>query len=38
MRDDRLVIPRGDTRVEEGDRVVVFALPGALDALDKLFK
>ncbi len=38
MRDDRVMIPRGDTRVQEGDRVVVFALPGALDALDKLFK
>jgi trk system potassium uptake protein TrkA len=37
MHEDRLVIPRGDTRVQAGDRVVVFALPGALDALDKLF-
>lgn len=38
MRGDRVLIPRGDSRVQEGDRVVVFALPGALDALDKLFK
>ncbi len=37
MHEDRIIIPRGDTRVQAGDRVVVFALPGALDALDKLF-
>ena len=37
MHEERLVIPRGDTHVSAGDRVVVFALPGALDALDRLF-
>ncbi len=38
MRENELFIPHGDTRIEPGDKVVVFALPQALDELEKLFK
>jgi len=37
LREGQLVIPRGDTRVNAGDRAVVFTLPGAIDDLDRLF-
>jgi trk system potassium uptake protein TrkA len=38
LHEDRLVIPKGDTRVETGDKVVVFSLPQALDDVEKLFQ
>lgn len=37
IRGKEVVIPRGDTQVEDGDRVVVFALPEAVEAVEKLF-
>ena len=37
LRDGKLVIPNGETRILPGDRTVVFALPDALTELDKLF-
>lgn len=37
-RGDQVIIPRGDTRVERGDRVVVFALPAAIDATTDFFR
>jgi len=38
VREDELVIPRGDTQVQAADRVVVFSLPGALNNVTKQFK
>lgn len=38
MRQDEFIVPKGDTRLQAGDRVVVFALPNALAAVEKLFK
>jgi len=38
MRGDEIIIPKGDTRITGGDRVVVFSLPGAMASVDKLFK
>ena len=38
QRGDEVIIPRGDTRVERGDRVVVFALPAAIDATTDFFR
>jgi trk system potassium uptake protein TrkA len=38
MHDDQLVIPRGDTKIEPGDKVVVFAQPQAMDDVEKLFQ
>jgi len=38
MRDNELIIPHGDTQIRSGDKVVVFALPQALDELEKLFQ
>lgn len=38
MRGDEMLIPKGDTHVRAGDRVVVFTLPSAMDSVDKLFK
>jgi trk system potassium uptake protein TrkA len=38
MRDDEFIVPMGDTQVQSGDRVVMFTLPGALAAVEKLFK
>lgn len=31
QRGEEIVIPRGDTRIEAGDRLVVFALPSAIE-------
>ena len=36
-RDGALVVPRGNTEIEHGDRVVVFALPATLPAVEKAF-
>lgn len=38
VRGDEFVVPMGDTRVQSGDRVVMFTLPSALPAVEKLFK
>jgi len=37
LRGNHVLIPRGDTHLKDGDRVVVFALPKALAAVQKLF-
>jgi trk system potassium uptake protein TrkA len=37
FRDNRLVVPTGQTQLRRGDRAVVFALPQAVDELDHLF-
>lgn len=37
MRNDRLIIPQGNTKIKAKDRVVVFALPEALPKIDRLF-
>lgn len=37
LRNERVLIPRGDTRIEAGDRIVVFALPEATEATAAFF-
>jgi trk system potassium uptake protein TrkA len=37
IRGKKVYTPRGDTQIEDGDRVVVFALPDAVEAVQKLF-
>jgi trk system potassium uptake protein TrkA len=37
IRNDNSFIATGDTRIEAGDRVVIFALPSAMDKLAKFF-
>ena len=37
-RGSEVIIPRGDTRIEPGDRVVVFALPAAIDETTDFFR
>ncbi|MFC2161172.1 Trk system potassium transporter TrkA [Acidobacteriota bacterium] len=37
-RGDTLIIPMGDTQVQEGDHVVVISLPKAIAEVEKLFK
>ncbi|RMG69124.1 MAG: Trk system potassium transporter TrkA [Calditrichaeota bacterium] len=37
LHDGRLIIPKGDTRIQPGDRVVVFSLPVALHNLSRYF-
>ena len=37
LRNGKLIIPDGSTRIEVGDRAVVFALPAAMGDLDRLF-
>jgi trk system potassium uptake protein TrkA len=37
LRNGKLIIPDGFTRVEAGDRTVVFTLPDAINDLDRLF-
>jgi trk system potassium uptake protein TrkA len=36
-RGEEVIIPRGDTRIEPGDRLVVFALPEAIEATAAYF-
>lgn len=38
QRGEEVIIPRGDTRIERGDRVMVFALPAAIDETTELFR
>ena len=38
LHDEEFVIPKGDTEVKPGDRVVVFTLPSALDEVEKQFE
>lgn len=38
MHGDEVIVPHGDTQIQPGDKVVVFALPEALGALNQLFK
>ena len=37
QRQDDVIIPLGDTLIQEGDRVVVFGLPKAMGEVEKLF-
>ena len=37
-RNDDVIIPTGDTQVQAGDHVIVFALPKAVADVEKLFK
>ncbi len=37
LRKDSLLIPDGETVIQPGDRTVVFALPAAMNELDRLF-
>ena len=38
IRGDDAYIAKGDTRIKEGDKVVVFTLPSAIKKLEKFFK
>ena len=38
VRGDRVIMPRGDTVVEAGDRAVFLVLPGAVDTLAPFFR
>jgi trk system potassium uptake protein TrkA len=38
QRGEEVIIPRGDTQVANGDRVMVFALPSAIDETTNLFR
>jgi len=37
-RNNKVIIPTGETQIETGDRVVVFTLPKAIADVEKLFK
>ena len=37
QRGSNIIIPTGDTQIQSGDRVVIFTLPAALNAVEKLF-
>lgn len=37
LRGDEHIIPRGDTHIQSGDRVIVFSLTTALSSVEKLF-
>ncbi len=37
MRGDKVFIPVGDTQIQAGDKVVLFALPSAIHEVEKLF-
>ncbi len=38
VRNSEAIIAVGDTQIQAGDHVIVFALPGAVGAVDKMFK
>ncbi len=38
LQNGTVEIPKGDTQIQPGDKVIVFALPKALQKLEKLFK
>jgi len=38
VKDDQMIVPKGDARIMPGDRVLVFTLPSALNELEKLFR
>ncbi|WP_370573787.1 Trk system potassium transporter TrkA [Methanomethylovorans sp.] len=38
VHNGRTIVPRGSHVIQENDRVVVFALPSSIEAVDKLFK
>lgn len=38
LRDDQFIIPTGETQIQPGDKVVVFALPVAQEEVSRLFK
>jgi K+ transport systems, NAD-binding component len=38
VHNDDIIIPRGDSVIREGDRVIVFALSSAVSAVEKFFK
>jgi trk system potassium uptake protein TrkA len=38
MRDDKMMVPKGDTIIRPGDRVVVFTTPKSLNEVEKLFE
>ncbi len=37
IRNEQVIIPTGNTQIAAGDKVVVFALPGAVKKVEKLF-
>jgi len=37
VRDDNLIIPRGDDRIKVGDRIIVFTTRSVLSEVKKLF-
>jgi trk system potassium uptake protein TrkA len=37
QRGSEIVIPKGDTRIESGDQIVVFALPRAVEETAEFF-
>ncbi|MCH2395441.1 Trk system potassium transporter TrkA, partial [Oceanibaculum sp.] len=37
LRDDELVVPRGDTRIQAKDRIILFAASNAVKKVEKLF-
>ncbi len=37
QRNKEVLIPTGDTQIKSGDRVVIFTIPNALSAVEKLF-
>ena len=37
IRNNEVIIPNGDTRIEANDRVVVFALPSGIKKVEKMF-
>ena len=38
IRGEKTLIPNGDTQLELGDKVIVFALPSAIKRLEELFR
>ena len=38
MRDKNIIMPRGDTKIKEGDYVTIFSTPEKIHEVEQLFR
>ena len=38
MRDKNIIMPRGDTKIKEGDYVTIFSIPEKIHEVEQLFR
>ena len=38
LRDQKIIMPRGETKIKEGDYVIIFAIPEKIHDVEQLFR